>query len=269
MHNLDLARRIEGSNAASLADHSEVARRLFPELRAASISVAGGVASFVGTSSPLSYAVGLGLNGVVGAREIGEIVEFYRSRGATPRVDVCSLAESSLLEQLRAHGFQLHWFTNVLTRSIGGWDRLDAPPAGVRVRVARPNDAELWSRIVAEGFLNGGPYTEVERQLGLIVFHRSAVRGYFAEIDGEPVGAGALFTDNGYAALAATSTRKEFRGRGVHTALIRARLREAQRLECELVGLFASPGSVSQRNAERHGFRLAYTKAALKQVEQS
>jgi hypothetical protein len=259
-----VALRIEGVNAAALTDHSVIAQRLFPELHAAAIPVAGGVASFVGAKSPLSYAVGLGLNGPVSADEISAVVKFYRALGAVPRVDVCTLADGSLLEQLRAHGFQLHGFVNVLTRSISGWDKLQSPPAGIKVRATGLAEAEAWARLVAEGFLDGKPYTEIERHLGLLMYHRDSMRGYIAELDGEPVGAGALFTEGGYAALVAASTRAEFRGRGVQAALICARLLDAQKLDCELAGLFAMPGSISQRNAERYGFRLTYTKAIMK-----
>ena len=264
-NDMKVALRIEGVNAAALTAHSVLAQRLFPELNAAEIAVAGGVASFVGAKSPFSYAVGLGLHGPVSADEIGALVKFYRALGGTPRVDVCTLADESLLDQLRAHGFRLHAFVNVLTRSISGWDRMYTPAAGIKVRVAAVDEAERWSQLVAAGFLEGKPYTETERHLGLLTYHQPTSRAYIAEIDGEPVGAAALFTSDGYAAMFAASTRPEFRGRGVQAALIRARLIDAQQLHCELAGLFATPGSVSQRNAERSGFRLTYTKAILKQ----
>ena len=93
---LDLARRIEGANAHALASHSETAAQLFPELGATSIPVAGGVASFVGAQSPISYAVGLGMREPVTSEDIGRVVEFYESRGMVPRVDVCPLADASL-----------------------------------------------------------------------------------------------------------------------------------------------------------------------------
>ncbi len=265
MSALDIARRIEGANASALASHSETAAQLFLELGATSISVAGGVAAFVGAESPISYAVGLGLREPVTPDDIRRVVEFYESRGMAPRVDVCPLADASLLAALRDHGFRLHWFVNVLARSPLETYELIAPlPVGVTVRQAAPDEAELWTRVVDEGFADGGPLTDVRRQLGMMLFHRPGMRAYFAEVEGEIAGGGALFTHDGYAALVASSVRPAYRNRRAHTALIRARLRVAQELNCDVAGLFAEPGSTSQRNAERHLFRVLYTKAVMK-----
>jgi len=263
---LTLPQRIEVANAEALFQHSESCRQLFPDSGAAAIRVAGGVASFVGADVPVSYAVGLGLDGAVTNDDIAQIVEFYTSRGTVPRVDVCPLADASLLTALRQHDFQLHWFTNVLARPLGTVDNVPLPAEYIEVREARPEEAELWARVVDEGFSEGAPLTEARRRLGLMIFHRSTAHCYFAEMDGQPVAGGALFTHEGYAALAATSVLPAFRHRGVHTALIRTRLRQARELGCDLAGFFASPGSTSQRNAERHGFKLVYSKATMKVV---
>lgn len=259
-----LASRIEGANAQNLAETSEVAARLFPDSGATAQAVAGGVAAFVGADIPLSYAVGLGLNGAVTDDDIAQVVEFYRARGAVPRVDVCPLADGSLLDALRRHGFKLHWFVNVLGRGIMSGDDFTPLPDEIYVREAVSAEAEQWAAVVDAGFSDGAPLTEARRRLGLMIFQRPATRTYFALINGIVVGAGALFADRNYAGLAATAVLPDYRGRGVHTALIRKRLADARKLGCDLAGFFADPGSVSQRNAERHGFRPLYTKAVMK-----
>jgi hypothetical protein len=85
-------------------------------------------------------------------------------------------------------------------------------------------------------------------------------------MNGEIAGGGALFVHDGYAALVATSVRVPFRRRGVHAALIRTRLQVALDLNCDITGFFAEPGSSSQRNAERHLYRVLYTKAVMKKT---
>ena len=45
---------------------------------------------------------------------------------------------------------------------------------------------------------------------------------------------------------------------GWHTALIKTRLAEAQKQDCDLAMASVLPGSVSHRNYERLGFQLAY-----------
>jgi GNAT superfamily N-acetyltransferase len=267
MDGLTQARIIEGANAEALFEHAEVAQGLFPDVGAAALRIAGGVASFVGADVPVSYSVGLGLNGPVTEEEIQTITDFFRLRGAVPRVDVCPLADETLLTGLRKAGFGLHWFVNVLSRELKAEDEIGAIPEGIQVRMAKPEEAELWTRTVDSGFNEGKPMTEAGRRLGLLVFSRPAAQCYFAEMGGKLVGGAALLIEKQYAGLAATSTLEAYRNRGVHAALIRARLKVAKELGCNLCGFFASPGSISQRNAERHGFRVAYTKAVMRREE--
>ena len=56
------------------------------------------------------------------------------------------------------------------------------------------------------------------------------------------------------------STVPEGRKQGAQLALLDARLRYAAEHGCELAMMGALPGSASQRNAERQGFRIAYTR---------
>jgi len=60
--------------------------------------------------------------------------------------------------------------------------------------------------------------------------------------------------------LAGASTVPEGRRQGAQLALLDARLRHAAAHGCDLAMMCAAPGSASQRNAERNGFRIAYTR---------
>ena len=64
----------------------------------------------------------------------------------------------------------------------------------------------------------------------------------------------------GVALLAGASTIPSARNRGAQRALLEARLRHAASQGCDLAMMGASPGSTSQKNAERQGFRIAYTR---------
>jgi len=68
---------------------------------------------------------------------------------------------------------------------------------------------------------------------------------------------------DGLAALFADSTTVSCRGAGLHAALIRGRLRDAAAAGCDLATAATLPGSNSQRNYERRGFQVVYTKAIL------
>ena len=60
--------------------------------------------------------------------------------------------------------------------------------------------------------------------------------------------------------LAGASTIPSARGRGAQALLLATRLRDARARGCNLAMIVASVGSQSQRNAERNGFRVAYTR---------
>ena len=62
------------------------------------------------------------------------------------------------------------------------------------------------------------------------------------------------------ALLAGASTVPECRRQGAQLALLDARLRYAAGQGCTIAMMCALPGSGSQRNAEREGFRVAYTR---------
>ena len=65
---------------------------------------------------------------------------------------------------------------------------------------------------------------------------------------------------DGVALLGGAATVPELRRRGLQAALLEERLRYAFEHGCDLAMMVAEAGSNSQRNAERKGFRIAYTR---------
>jgi hypothetical protein len=90
--------------------------------------------------------------------------------------------------------------------------------------------------------------------------HRAGGLSFLAELDGRPVATGAMTVCDGVAVLVGASTVPEARRRGAQLALLGARLRYAADNGCDIAVMGAQPGSGSQRNAERQGFRVAYTR---------
>ena len=72
--------------------------------------------------------------------------------------------------------------------------------------------------------------------------------------------AGVLGLGEGVAQLGGACTLPEWRKRGAQRALLEHRLRFGAEQGCDLAMMGALPGSASQRNAEREGFRIAYTR---------
>ena len=67
----------------------------------------------------------------------------------------------------------------------------------------------------------------------------------------------------GLATLFADSIVAQYRRQGLHRELILARLNEALVQSCDLATASTLPGSISQRNYERLGFQVVYTKVTL------
>ena len=85
-------------------------------------------------------------------------------------------------------------------------------------------------------------------------------------VDGQPAGTGALVIDGGVGWLSGDSTLPQYRGRGIQQAIQRHRLRLARDAGCDLAVTESAPGSGSQRNMERLGFRVVYTHVEFAKV---
>jgi len=248
-----LARRLEAAEAAN-------ARGCSSGPGAAVLEVSGGCAIFVGADSPLTHAVGLGLNGPVREEEIAAIERFFRSRGAKVVVDLCPLAEPGLLEALGGRGYQATEFNNVLVKRLAGTEIVLTP----RVRRAVAGEDDLWSHTVGCGFFEQRDLTTEEMDVGRAIFRMPGALCYLAVSEhGEPAGGGSMAVRDGLATLFADSTIARFRSGGLHRELISARLNESVARGCDLATASTLPGSGSQRNYERLGFEVVYTKITL------
>ena len=260
---LALARRLELAHAWRGVEYARAQGRLHPDVRIRIEPVAGGYAIYAGEGSPLNRAVGLGLSRPVTREDLEFVERFYAGCGAPPHVDLCPLADPSLLHLLELGGYRLEQFYSVLVRALAE-DAAPVPlPAEVRISQAGPTEAELWTTTVAQGF--GDAESPAQETLDLLApnFHSANGTCFFAWLGGEPAGGGAIYIHEGVAEVGSTSTRPAFRRRGVQTALLQAQLVAAREQGCDLALTMTSPGSDSQRNMERVGFRLAYTKAIL------
>src|SRR5262249_6905393 len=89
------------------------------------------------------------------------------------------------------------------------------------------------------------------------------VSAWLARVDGQPAGGGSLLIRDGLALICGDGTLPNYRHRGVQTALLGARLAHALAARCDLAVICTQPGSGSQRNAERQGFRVVYARTMM------
>jgi GNAT superfamily N-acetyltransferase len=249
-----LARRLEAAEAANACGCTLAS----PD--AAFLDTAGGCAIFVGADSPLTQVVGIGLQGPVSVAELDALECFFRTRGAKVSIDLCPLADPGLLTMLGERGYRATEFNNVLVKRLAATEIVLAP----RVRRAIPGEDDLWSHTVGRGFFEQGDLTTAEMDVGRAIFAMPGALCYLATEDtGEPAGGGALAVRGGLATLFADSTIPAFRRRGHHRELISARLNEAIAQGCDTATATTVPGSQSQRNYERLGFEVVYTKVTF------
>lgn len=259
----EFARRIEMAEAYAGRACAEAARRLHPNLEVAIEEIAGGIAVFAGIGLPITQAVGMGLTGPVSDAELDRLEAFYASRGAPAALELCPLVDLSLYETLASRGYQLREVSNVLARELTPADGIAPPNEGVAIRPASPEEESLWALTVAQGFAEHYPVTQSLLDVMAGFFHRADACCFLALVGKEVAGGGVVSAHDGVGGLFGASTLPAFRRRGVQTALLTSRLAWARERDCDVAVSIALPGSASQRNIERFGFRVVYTRTKL------
>ena len=267
---LALSRRLERAEALSNARFVEARARLIPSTGSCWIEVAGAHAMYDGASSPSTQTFGLGMWQAPSADDLDRLEAFFVERGAPVFHEVSPLADAVTVTMLCERGYQPFEFTSVLYRPIdegaqdvpgapNGEAREGASAAGPRVRLIGGDEAELFARTSAAGWRESG-YGDFMLEFGRVNADTEGLHLFLAELDGQAIAAGAVSLRDGVAHLAGASTIPDGRRRGAQLALLDARLRYAAAHGCDVALMGALPGSSSQRNAERHGFRIAYTR---------
>jgi GNAT superfamily N-acetyltransferase len=266
----ELAARIERLEADLIAKANEASRLRRGHDPGFAIKIGGGVASFAEDGSPFNKVAGLGFGGVPSATALEEVERSFAARRTPVQVELSNLADPAVGARLTARGYRLLWFENVLGLAIGH-DRAGVTPAGIEVRLSGEDEYGAWLDVVFEGFAHpdgqGVPSQEdfprdvierAERD-----FSAAGVVRYVALCDGVIAGGASFRIAEGVAQLAGAATAPAYRRRGIHTALLSARLADAAADGCDIAVVTTQPGSKSQQNMQRHGFDLLYTRAVL------
>lgn len=258
---LDLARRLEKTEALSSADFVEARSQVFPNSGADWREIGGAYAMFDTANSPVTQTFGLGMYQAVTDVQLVEIEEFFSARGAEIFQEVCPLADPSALSLLNERGYQPIEFTSVMYRPIHEDVQLAASRnERILVRLIEDGEQELWADVATKGWSEYSELATFLDEVGRVSAKRSRALSFIAELDGDFIATGVLSICEGVALFAGASTVPEGRRQGAQLALLEERLRYAATHGCDIAMMCALPGSASQRNAERHGFRIAYTR---------
>jgi hypothetical protein len=263
---LSLARRLERAESLANVEFVEARARVTPDSGACWIDVAGARAMFDGVGSPITQTFGLGLFQPASAGDFEAIERFYHERGAEVFHEVCPLADSSLLPLLGDRGYRPVEFSTVMYRSVHAGalpDRRDEPGGSqVQVRLIEPGEEDVWARTAALGWRDVAPELfDYILQIGSINARRPSASCFLAHQGGQPIAAAALCLIEGVALMGGACTLPAWRNRGAQRALLDYRLRYGSQHGCDIAMMTAQePGGASQRNAERHGFHIAYNR---------
>jgi GNAT superfamily N-acetyltransferase len=264
-----LARRLESCEEMPQVQYARVFQKTRPEIRAAEEEICGGHMVFAGLGSPIGRATGVGLDRPITAEDLDTIEAFYRKHKAPSQVDLTPLHGPEVFEMFKERGYSIAELNNVLFRKLERGERFPDPPAQCTIRRSFQQEAEATGAIVESAFFpDGAP--EAYRGLITPLYQMEDALAFVATIDGKPVacGAGLVIRAHRIFALAGAGTLTEYRGRGLQTALLRVRMAAAIGAGCEYAAVVTQGGTISQRNAERLGFRVAYSKVTvIKQME--
>ena len=256
---LELSKRLERAEGYACAQFAGARARLFPESGSAWMRCAGATVVFDGVDAPTTQTFGLGLFEELTYEGLEEIEQFFFSRGAAVMHEVSPHVGTTALGMLCQRGYRPIEVSNVMYRTaerpVRGY------PDNVTVSVAGLDEAELWSAISARGWTHEHPeLEEFVRQFGALSVAREGSVCFLAHVDGEAGASGNLSVHEGVALFGGAATVPELRRRGLQGALLEERMRYAYDHGCDLAMMVAEAGSNSQRNAERKGFRVAYTR---------
>ena len=256
---LDLARRLEGTEGHANARFVESRARRVPETGACWTEVAGTYGLFDGVGSPCTQTFRLGMFEPVTDTALDTLETFFASRGSDTFHEVSPLADPSALTVLNTRGYRPCELTSVLFQPLPVPGD-DLASESLIVGPIAPTEQELWAETAVLGWGASAELREFMSSFGSTSAGAEDTYPFLARRDGAPVATGSLVVCNDVALLAGASTVPEARGRGAQRALLGARLRFASSMGCTIAMMCAAPGSSSQRNAERSGFRIAYTR---------
>jgi GNAT superfamily N-acetyltransferase len=267
LSDLELSRRLERAEGNACVQFAEARRNLFPDSGAEWIECAGAYAVFDGIDSPVTQSFGLGIFEDLRPATLDRIEEFFLSHGARVLHEVSPLAGVTALDLLCARNYRPIEISSVLYRPVE--KPVDGGNAHINVRITGPEEAQLWNEISVKGWTGDYPeFADFFLQFGKVASSRPNSVYFLAELDGKPGAAGVLSPHDGVALFGGASTIPELRRRGLQSALLQARMQYAYDHGLDLASMAAEAGSRSQHNAERQGFRIAYTRTKWRLASQ-
>jgi len=226
------------------------------------VPVAGGYAICLQGSS-IEYGLGVGTSRPLREDDLRIVDEFYGDRGLPSQVELHPMVAERDALLLARWGYRPGNAITMLERDIGT-DPVIPERFGVETLTSRKMD---WTELVLAGVIDTTPAAELARVRRTIFVCASAASALLAiRVDGRLAGGGALGVTGDVAFLFCASTLPGYRRRGVHAALIAARLALGRSRGATFAFMTAAPGSPAAQSAEAAGFRATYVRRRLRKL---
>ena len=181
-------------------------------------------------------------------------------------MDLCPLHEPAVFEMFKERGYGIAELNNVLYRRLDPTEEFPPAPARLRdsPRTVR-RKRQISGAIVEQAFFpDGAP--EPFRGLIAPLYQMEGGHHLRRQHRGQDGGVRRRAGDPGAPGLRAVRSRNaapNFAGAGCRLRLLRVRMAAAAEAGCEYAVVVTQGGSTSQRNCERLGFRVAYSKVTV------
>jgi GNAT superfamily N-acetyltransferase len=257
--NRELALKLETAESLNQVEFVRTHNRLIEGSEARYQKIGSGYAIFGGIDSPLTQIFAMGLDGEVNVEQVVELEEFYKQQTAPVNVEVCHLTELSLSRLFIERGYQISEYSNVLLRRLGEEGNFTFSPAN-NVRRVKADEIDMVGAVISEGFLETKEIPEMFKEIFKVCFAQTNCSMFAAFREDIPVGGGSIFLMDDVALMGGASTLPAYRNQGIQTDLLKIRLAFAQSQGCKYAMVTTVPGSVSQKNVERQGFQVVYSR---------
>jgi len=157
-------------------------------------------------------------------------------------------------------GFREAGEWSVLTRKINRHHRLLTVH---NVEVVRGRNRSAWIRAASDGFADDRNVADQDCEVGATVAHAHGVTLLQVRAGNDIAGTAAIACRSGVAVFFADSTRLKFRGCGVQSSLIGARVKHAAECGSHLAIALTSEAHISETNYLRMGFSPLYKRICL------
>ncbi len=210
--------------------------------------------------SGVSRITGLGVLEPWREGMIAALEELLRDQRALCEITMNPFAPVSLSNELIANNWNLAYWIQVMASDLREpVPSIPYPEDRFTLKQVGSSSVDNWAVIMAQGFED---FLLTHQSDPLTHRNSAEIEGmqcFLAQQGGVDVGAASMNLIDEFAMMYAASTLRPYRNKGIHTSLLKHRMKVAKKEGAHYAALLTVPGSQAGKNATRLGFHLLYT----------